>query len=405
MTSKEIFELDSKYVLGTYGRRPLALERGEGVELFDYEGNRSLDFFSGLGVNGLGHSDPDIIAAIEEQASKLLHVTNLFHIGPQAELARELCEKSFADKVFFCNSGTEGVEGALKFARKWGTKFEKNRWKIVVFKNSFHGRTFGSLSATIQEKYRKNFFPLLPGFMVAEFNDLASVRAALTEDTVGVLIEPLQGEGGVNLARGDFMRGLRKLCSELGILLILDEVQCGLGRMGTLFAYEYYGVMPDIIILAKPLAGGLPIGAVLVTDEVANEIEPGDHAATFGGNPFITAVGVTALRKLSDPAFLRNIRETGGYLASRLEELKKKHPLIKEVRGVGLLQGVLIGEEAAYFVEAMEKRGILISSAGPQVVRFIPPLIVTQEHVDRVIEAFDDVLSEKANMPQGQHEV
>ena len=396
MTSKEIFDLEEKYILKTYGRRPIALEKGEGVWLFDYEGNRYLDFFSGLGVNGLGHSDPDIIKSIKAQSEKLLHVTNLFHIGPQAKLARDICEKSFADKVFFCNSGTEAVEGAIKFARKWGKGFKRSKWEFIAFRNSFHGRTLGSLSATIQEKYQKDFYPLIPGFRTAEFNDIESLKSTITDETVGIIIEPLQGEGGVNLATGEFLREVKKICDERVILLVFDEVQCGLGRMGSLFAYQYSGIVPDILTLAKPLAGGLPIGAVLVSKNVADIVQPGDHAATFGGNPFVTAVGLIAFAKLSDPSFLQNVRDMGSYLSTRLAELQKKHSQIIETRGIGLLQAVKVEGSAVRYLEALEKRNILISTAGPDIVRFIPPLIIDRTHVDMVMDTFDESLKEIA---------
>jgi len=397
MKQDDIILKTDEYVLKTYGRIPLVFEKGEGAVLYDIDGNAYLDFNSGLGVNALGHGHPAVSALIRKLADSVYHTSNLYHIRSQAELAEKICASCFGERVFFCNSGAESVEGALKFARKWGRRFDPPKTGFVAFADSFHGRTFGALSATMQEKYRKGFEPLLPGFAEAVFNDIASVEKAVTGGTAAVIIEPVQGEGGVNVADQAFMKDLASLCRERDILLIVDEVQCGMGRTGKLFAHEHYGVTPDIMTLAKPLAGGLPIGAVVVGERVWPHILPGEHASTFGGNHFITGVGAGVFDIIADRAFLDDVSGKGAYLRSRLDALADRYPCIAEVRGPGLMIGVEVDFPAAEAVKYFQDERILICSAGPRVVRFIPPLIVTRDDIDLVVETFDRFLMERGS--------
>jgi len=393
MTYEEVLNLTEQHVLKTYGRKPLAFEKGSGTTLYDVEGTAYLDFNSGLGVNAFGHCHPVVSDLIKKQADMVIHTSNLYHIPSQALLAEKICKSCFGERVFFCNSGTEAVEGALKFARKWGKKFTKPKTGFISFKNSFHGRTFGALSATMQEKYRKGFDPLLPGFSEAVFNDLSSVEEVLTDDIAAVIVEPLQGEGGVNFADTGFMKRLEGVCRDREVLLIADEVQCGMGRTGKLYAHEHFGITPDIMTLAKPLAGGLPIGATVTGPRVWPEIKPGEHASTFGGNHFITGVACGVFDIISDERFLKEVAEKGEYLASILTGLSGKYGSIREVRGKGLLLGILVDFPASEAVDYFEREHILICSAGPDVVRFIPPLIVSKADIDRVVDTLDTFLA------------
>lgn len=388
MKTQEAIDKTDSYVLKTYGRFPLAFERGEGVMLYNLEGEAYLDFTSGLGVNALGHGNPRVAELIRNQADSVIHTSNLYNIPSQALLAEKLCGACFGERVFFCNSGAESVEAALKFARKWGSRFDTPKTKIVGFTNSFHGRTFGALSATFQAKYRNGFEPLVPGFIDVPYNDIDALKDALTDDVAAVIIEPLQGEGGVNFASADFMKSLEALCRERDVLLIVDEVQCGMARTGKLFAHQHFGITPDIMTLAKPLAGGLPIGATVVGEKVWPHINPGEHASTFGGNHFVTSVACGVFDIISDGNFVEDVARKGEYLQSKLRDLAEKHAEIKEVRGKGLLVGAAVDFPAAEFVAYALERKILVCSAGPNVVRFIPPLVVTTEHIDRVVETF-----------------
>lgn len=393
MTTKEVIEKTDSYILKTYGRKPLAFERGEGAVLYDLDGAEYLDFTSGLGVNALGYGHPVVAELIRKHAGGVLHTSNLYHVPSQAILAEKICASCFGERVFFCNSGAEAVEGAIKIARKWGKQFETPKTDFVAFNNSFHGRTMGALSATMQEKYQKSFRPLVPGFAAAEFNDIDSVRALVTETTVAVIVEPLQGEGGVNLSRREFMTALETICRERDMLLIVDEVQCGMGRTGKLHAHTHFGITPDIMALAKPLAGGLPIGATVAGPRVWPVMQPGDHASTFGGGHFVTGVACGVFDIISDPAFISDVAEKGEYLRSGLRKLAETYPSIKELRGTGLLQGAVVDFPASEAVEFLEKEGILICVAGPQVVRFIPPLIVERADIDRVVDTFGRFLA------------
>jgi len=397
MVMKNVINLTEKYVLKTYGRREIAFEEGKGVTLYDLEGNEYLDFTSGLGVNALGYAHPVIEDSIKKQAAKVIHTSNLYHIRSQAVLARKICESCFGERVFFCNSGAEAVEGALKFVRKLGKKFEPQKTDIVAFKNSFHGRTLGALSATMQEKYQKGFEPLLSGFVEGIFNDTESVDKGINENTAAIIVEPLQGEGGINFAHKDFLQYIESICREKDILFIVDEVQCGMGRTGKLYAHEHFDITPDIMTLAKPLAGGLPIGAVVVGPRVWPEIKPGEHASTFGGNHFVTSVACGVFDVISEPEFLRNVAEKGEYLHALLSDIENKYKEVKEVRGKGLLMGLLVDFPASEAVDYFEKEHILICSAGANVIRFIPPLIVSKEDIDRIIDTLECFLSGRGN--------
>ena len=391
--TENLIEQEHRYILQTYGRPDFVLERGNGVYLFDLDGNRYLDFVSGLAVNALGYGDYDVLKAIEQQSAQLMHVSNLYHTVPSTRLARTLVESSFADRVFFCNSGTEAWEAALKFCRKWGHA-AGGRYKLVAFHNSFHGRTLGSLSTTGQPRYQEGFGPLLPGVDFADFNDLASVEALVDDETCAVLVEPIQGEGGVHVATEDFLQGLRKLCDDRGLLLAFDEIQVGMGRTGTLWAYQQYGVEPDVMTLAKALGGGLPIGATLMTQRVADALQAGDHAATFGANPVVANVALAVLGKIADEGFLEGVASKGQRLRTGLEKLRQRWPeRISELRGRGLIQGAVVTDRpAADYLADFREREILAAPCGPDMVRFLPPLIVDEDRIDQVIDVFDEIL-------------
>ncbi len=391
--TENLIEQEHRYILQTYGRPDFVLERGNGVYLFDLDGNRYLDFVSGLAVNALGYGDYDVLRAIEQQSAQLMHVSNLYHTVPSTRLAKSLVESSFADRVFFCNSGTEAWEAALKFCRKWGHT-SGGRHKLIAFHNSFHGRTLGSLSTTGQPRYQEGFGPLLPGVDFADFNDLASVEALVDDETCAVLVEPIQGEGGVHVATDDFLQGLRKLCDDRGLLLAFDEIQVGMGRTGSLWAYQQYGVEPDVMTLAKALGGGLPIGATLMTQKVADALQAGDHAATFGANPVVANVALAVLGKIADEGFLEGVASRGRQLRTGLEKLRQRWPeRISELRGRGLIQGAVVSDRpAADYLADFREREILAAPCGPDMVRFLPPLIVDEDRIDQVIDVFDEIL-------------
>lgn len=394
---ENIVDLEQTYVVQSYARPPFVLTRGEGVTVYDSDGKAYLDFVAGIAVNALGYGDRDLTAAIQGAAANgLIHVSNLYHTAPHAQLAALLCEKSFADRVLFCNSGAEANEGAIKFARKVAyEKGKADKTEIVSFTGAFHGRTIGALAITPKEKYQTPFKPLMPGAVLAEFNNLDSAREAIGAQTAGVIVEPIQGEGGINPATPEFLQGLRDLCDEHDAVLIFDEIQCGMGRTGTLWAYEASGVTPDIMTLAKPLAGGLPIGAVLVTEAVGSAIKPGDHGSTFAGGVLVTSAAKVVLEKVSQPQFLRHVAEVGDYLIERLEEINS--PLITDVRGQGLIAGIELSVPAAPLVRKGYDHGLLVINAGDNVIRFVPPLVVEKHHVDSMIDKLTAVLEEAAN--------
>jgi acetylornithine/N-succinyldiaminopimelate aminotransferase len=393
MDSQTLMMLSEKYVANTYARYPVLLVRGKGTRVWDLEGEEYLDFVSGLAVCNLGHCHPRVVKTIQDQAEKLIHVSNFYYIEPQIQLASLLCKHSFADKVFFCNSGAEANEGALKLARKFSKeKIGKDRYEIITMEGSFHGRTLSTLTATGQEKFHKGYEPLMPGFKYVPFDDIGAVKNAIDPKTCAVMVEPIQGEGGVNCPSEGYLKALREICDEKGLLLIFDEVQVGMGRTGKLFAYEHDGVEPDILTLAKSLAGGVPIGALLIRKGVADSFKPGDHASTFGGNPLATATGVATLTTILEEGMLDNCQKMGDYFTSKLEEIKKKFPFVKEVRGKGLILGMELKIEGSPVVKGMLKKKILINCTMGNVLRFLPPLIVTKEEIDRVVKALEEVL-------------
>lgn len=391
MKTEEIKALDEQYVVHTYARAPFVLERGEGVRVYDTEGKAYLDCVSGIAVNALGYGDPDVVRAIAEQSARLVHVSNLYHTIPQAQLASMLVKASFADKAFFCNSGTESVEAAIKFARKWAktTSDRPDKTDLLAFSGAFHGRTMGSLAITPRPHYQDPFRPLMPGARFADYNDLSSAKESINEKTCACIVEPLQGEGGVNVADAGFLRGLRELCDQNDALLIFDEVQCGLGRTGTLWAHEPSGVTPDLMTLAKPLGAGLPIGATLMTQAVADTIAPGDHGSTFAANPVVCAAAQVVFSKISNPDFLAHVAWAGSYLEESLLDLQQKHDCIKEIRGRGLIWAIQTDVDAGPLVEACQEDGLLTLKAGPQVLRLLPPLIVQKADLDEAVAIVD----------------
>jgi acetylornithine/N-succinyldiaminopimelate aminotransferase len=378
--------------------RDITLVSGKGSKLFDKEGRAYLDFAAGIAVNGFGYGDRTIVKAIREQAGKLIHTSNLFHTEPASELAARLVALAFPSKVFFCNSGTEAWEGALKFARRIGR--EAGRFEYVCFERSFHGRTMGALSTTWTAKYREPFEPLLPGVRFVPWGDLAAVEAATTDQTAAVMLEPVQGEGGVRPATPEFLQGVAAICKSKGALLAFDEVQCGLGRTGKMFAYEHAGVVPDILTLAKPLAGGLPMGAILVKDEWTSRLHVGDHGSTFGGNPVAAAAALAVLDRLTADGFVESIAKRGDFLIRSLRKLRKRYPkAIAEVRGLGLMVGVELHGEAGGVVKGLRERDILATKAGDKVLRLLPPLVVTRADIKTFLAALEAVLESGAGAP------
>jgi len=393
---KKYFDESSRYIMNTYGRYPIVLRKGRGMKVWSSDGKEYLDFVAGVAVNILGHCHPRVVVAIQKQAQRLIHVSNYYYIEPQIKLAKLLVENSFADKVFFCNSGAEANEAAIKLARKYAKEQgNPDRFEIITALNSFHGRTLAALTATGQEKIQKGFEPLVPGFKYVPFNDINALRKTITDDICAVLLEPIQGEGGVNLPDQDYFRQVRDLCDEYNILLILDEVQTGMGRTGKLFAYEYFDIKPDIMTIAKGLGGGVPIGAMLATDKVANAFQPGNHASTFGGNPLVCAAAVATIETLLEDGFLLDqCNRMGSYFIEKLEGLRTKFPrLIKDIRGKGLLLGMELTQPGDLIVKACLEKGVLINCTTGNVLRFIPPLIVHRKEIDQLVDILNGVLS------------
>jgi acetylornithine aminotransferase/acetylornithine/N-succinyldiaminopimelate aminotransferase len=379
------------------GRRlPVTLTRGQGTRVWDDDGREYLDFIAGIASTSLGHADEGLAEVISEQARTLVHVSNLFYSEPQIELAELLIEHSALDRVYFQNSGAEANEAAIKLARKWGQQHRDGAYEIISTHNSFHGRTLMTVSATGTPRYREPFGPPVPGFVFVDFGDIEALKAATTEQTVAVLLEPVQGEGGVNVPPEDYLPAVRRWCDERNLLLILDEIQTGVGRTGRLWAYEEYGIEPDIMTLAKGLAGGVPIGAVLAKEHAAVFV-PGDHGSTFGGNPLATAAGAHVVRRLLDGGVLENARERGEQLERRLRSLEDRFPIVQGVRGKGLLRGLELKEEIALDVatKAMAA-GLLVNPVRPNVVRFMPPLTVTEAEIDRAVDIIEGTLNEAA---------
>lgn len=393
MTTKELILFSDKYIMKTYNRFPIVLVKGSGVKVWDSDGKEYLDFVAGIAVCSLGHSHPKVVKAIKKQVEALTHVSNLYYIEPQIHLAKLLVENSFADKAFFCNSGAEANEAAIKLARKYAYEhMNGNKYEIITMENSFHGRTLATVTATGQKKFHTGFDPLPEGFRYVPFDDVPAVKNAITEKTCAVMVEPIQGEGGVQIPAHDYLQRLRKLCDDKGILLILDEIQVGMGRTGNLFAYEESGIRPDMMTLAKALGNGFPVGALLTTDKIASSFVPGSHASTFGGNPLGMAAGVAVMDSLLQDGILENCRETGFYFLEKLKEFKKKHPVINEVRGKGLILGVELSIPGDDIVKKAMEKGVLINCTNGNILRFVPPLIINKKDVDHVIDILNEVI-------------
>ncbi len=380
------------FIFQTYQRQGKALVKGEGVFLWDEDGKKYTDFLAGIAVCGLGHCHPKITEAICRQAATLVHVSNLFYTLPQAELASKLCEKSFSDRVFFANSGAEANEAAIKLARRYfQKKGEKNRFKIITMLQSFHGRTMATLTATGQDKVKDGFYPLLEGFSYVPFNDFKALENEIDETVCAVMLEPIQGEGGIVPADPEYLKSVRDLCTQKGILLIFDEIQCGMGRCGKLFAHQLYNITPDIMTLAKALGNGLPIGAMLATQDAATGFDFGSHATTFGGTPLATAAALEVLNIIGHESFLEEIRQKGQYFKTQLLKLKEKHSRIIAVRGEGLLIGLEIDKDAAFFVRELMEKGFIINGIQDKVLRFAPPLIIEKTDIDRLVTELDSL--------------
>jgi acetylornithine aminotransferase len=396
MPTEELRQDADRYLMNTYARVPISIVRGRGCRVYDLEGREYLDFVGGIAVNILGHSHPDLVAAIQKQAQHVVHTSNLYYTEPQVRLAKTLVDHSFADKVFFCNSGAEANEAAIKLARRYAhQRYGAERFEILTMRNSFHGRTLATLTATGQAKVQQGFEPLMPGFRYVPFNDLEAVEQAVNDTTAAVLIEPIQAEGGVHVADQSYLKGLQALCRHRDILLIFDEIQTGMGRTGTLFAYQQMGVEPDVMTLAKGLAGGVPIGACLARESVATAFTPGSHASTFGGNPLACAAALAVLRVLLEGRLLEQSRRMGDYLHKGLLDCKDRLPIVKAVRGLGLLQGMELTIDGQPIVSDCLTRGLLINCTMDRVLRFVPPLVITQRDIDRLLDTLWQVLSKR----------
>ena len=391
----DTIKMADDHIAGTYARFPIVITKGSGSTLWDEEGRRYTDFIAGIAVCNLGHAHPEIAAAVGRQAGKLCHVSNLYYTRPQAELAQMLVSKCFADRVFFCNSGAEANEAAIKIVRKYfSDRKQSEKYRIISMQQSFHGRTMATLSATGQDKIKKGFDPFLNGFDFVPFNDLTSLEKALTPETCAVMLEPVQGEGGIVCPEPEYLKAVRDFCDRNDLLMIFDEVQTGMGRTGKLFAHEHFGVVPDVMTLAKALANGFPMGAMLASKRVAPAFGPGAHASTFGGTPVISAAALQTLKILSSEGIVQRCAENGEYFRKRLAELKERHPLIEEVRGIGLLCGIKLNQDGAKIVNACLERGFLINCIQESILRFAPPLIIEKTEIDELIECLDQIMKE-----------
>ena len=391
-TCKWMAEAD-RVMAATYKRTPVVFSKGDGCTLWDTEGRAYLDFVAGIAVCNLGHAHPAVANAVFEQAKTLVHVSNLYYTIPQTELAAWLVDHSFADRVFFCNSGAEANEAAIKLARKYfKDRGEPDRYRIISMIQSFHGRTMGTLSATGQDKIKQGFSPILEGFDFVPFNDFEAVREKIGAATCAILLEPIQGEGGIRSADPQFLENIRQLCDETGTLLIFDEIQTGIGRTGKLFAYEHYGVQPDIMTLAKALANGLPIGAMLAKESVAAAFVPGSHASTFGGTPLVTAASLCVLKTLEQENIISHCAEVGLYFKEQLQALKRRHDSVVDIRGLGLLLGMELNKDGLPLVETCLNKGFVINCVQGNTLRFVPPLIVQKAEIDRLIQCLDEIL-------------
>lgn len=406
MSLAAVKQAEQDLLVATYDRYPLLMKRGKGVFLYDADGRRYLDFLSGIGVNALGYGHPTVTRVMVQQAKKVVHLSNLFFHDYQSALAKKLADISGLDRVFFSNSGTEAWEGALKFARAYARAVNSNghkpKWRVLAMENSFHGRTFGSLATTGQEKYRKPFMPLMPGVEFVRFNDVADLEKKFDNSVCAVAVEIIQGEGGIQPITKEFLQAARKLTRKSGALLIADEIQSGLGRTGKYFAYQHYEVLPDLVTIAKPLAAGLPLGALLVSDKVAKAIHPGMHGTTFGGGPLACAVALEFLNTLEREKLLKKVQETGKYFLEGLHELDRTHGCVTEVRGIGLMLAIELdsADRAKAAVNMMRDRGVIINRTHETTLRFLPPYVITKKNVDEVIAKLGAVLGEVESMPK-----
>jgi acetylornithine/N-succinyldiaminopimelate aminotransferase len=400
MNNAEIVALTHRHSVDIYGCVPLAFVRGHGAYLYDAEGNRYLDFFCGLAVTSLGHGHSRVLRAIKEQAEKLVHVSNVFHNEPAARLAERLAERFGQGRVFLGNSGAEANEAAIKLARRWGDRDGGGRFEIISALGSFHGRTLATLSATGQEKYHQGYQPLVPGFRPVAFDDVEALGRAVGERTVAIMLEPIQGEGGVVVARPDYLARVRELCDRAGLLLILDEVQAGMGRTGRFFAYEHFGIKPDITTLAKALGGGLPIGAMIAGEEVARAFTPGSHGTTFGGNPVACAAALAVLDAFDQELVVENAAKIGAYILDRLREIAARNERVAEVRGLGMMIGVVLKGEARPVVEACLGERLLVNATAGNVLRLLPPLNLTREEADAGLAIIERALSQTPTRPE-----
>jgi acetylornithine aminotransferase len=395
MNSQQWIEKSDRYIMRTYGRYPIVPVRGEGCRLWDADGKEYLDFLGGVAVNNLGHCHPKVVAALQKQAAELIHCSNYYHIPQQIELAELLCSHSFADKAFFCNSGAEANEAAIKLARKFSRDtFGPERFEIITAADSFHGRTMATVSATGQEKVQRFFDPLLHGFKHVPFDDVDALEGAVTPATCAVMLEPIQGEGGVNVPSPGYFQEVRRICDRHDLILIFDEVQVGMGRTGKMFAYEHFDIVPDIMTLAKALAGGAPIGTMLATDRYAAAFVPGTHGSTFGGNPLVCAAAIATVRVILEDGILNRCEELGEYLEGELESLQHKYPFVKEVRGIGLMIGMALAIPAGDIVKKGHERGVLLNVTHDTVLRFVPPLTVTKQEINQMIAILDGIFAE-----------
>lgn len=389
MNTNEVMDIYDKYFLHTYGRQPIVIDHAHGVKVYDIEGNEYLDFFAGIAVNNVGQTNPKVVTAIQNQAEKLIHCSNIYYNVPAAELAEKLANLSDFNKVFFSNSGAEANEAAIKLARKYTGKGE-----IITALNSFHGRTMLTVTATGQDKFSKPFKPVPPGFKYVPYNDIKAMEEAIGDDTCAIMLEIVQGEGGVNVIDKEYIKAVEKLCRDNDILLIIDEVQTGIGRCGSLFAYQQYGIKPDIMSLAKGLGGGFPIGATLATDKVSKGFEPGDHGSTFGGNPLACAAANAVIEIIEEEGLIENSKKMGQYTKDKLNALKEKYEFIVDVRGLGLLIGIELSRNGGDIVDKMRDKGVLINCTADKVLRLAPALIINEENIDTMVQALDEVLSE-----------
>jgi acetylornithine/N-succinyldiaminopimelate aminotransferase len=391
MTTQETIELFNQYVIANYGRLPRVIVKGEGCYVWDADGNKILDMFPGWAVSGIGHCPPKVVEAVRKQVGELIHMDNTFYSEPQGRLAKMLSERAFGGKCFFCNSGAEANEAALKLARLYTPK---EKYKFITCEGSFHGRTFATVTATAQPKYHEGFLPLLPGFIYIPFNNVKALEAAFTDEVAAVLVEPIQGEGGINVATPEFLQAIRRLCDTKGAVMILDEVQTGMGRTGKWFGYQHFDVEPDIITMAKTLGGGVAIGAMMAKAQIAACLVPGKHASTFGGNCLACAAGIATIETIEEDNLLQHTAEMGQYAQEKLRALKEKHSAIDHVRGIGLMIGIQLTRPGAQIVSKCLDKGLRINCTHDTVIRFMPPMIVTKEQIDEAVGIFESVLSE-----------